>query len=122
MVIKFIGKPTLTQIIGFVAICLFLFTNAIQYRTNRGLKTTIKTNAKENKKLVKSRDSVLSINIILKTDKEDALKKADSFKINEKYFKNKYYVTNQKLNTIINHYDGVNTDAKTDLFTDAINN
>ena len=122
MVIKFIGKPTLTQIIATAAICLFLFTNAMQYRSNRGYKDTIKTNAKEIKQLKKAKEDILKVNVILKEEKEAVLKQADSFKLKEKYYKNKYYVTDKKLKKILADYDGADDDTQDDLFSDAVNN
>jgi len=81
------------------------------------------------KKLNKEIEQIDNQNRELESDIEtiDKLKnelqlKVDSLEKKETFYKNKYYVTNKKLQELLADYSNSDNDTKNKLFTDLINN
>ena len=105
-----------------VAIIGLIVLSAFQWRRTVGLKIKIKDNDVEIKLLKEERKSLLTSVEMMEQEKNSLLKRADSFEVKERYYKNRYYVTNEKLKKILGDYNSSNPSDKNKLFTDAINN
>jgi len=91
------------------------------YYSNKDLRLQIEARNIENKDLkedIKRLDESLTL---LKEEKEGLIEEADSLEAKETYYKNKYYIVNEKLRKVLADYNSATPDGKWELFTDSIN-
>lgn len=112
-------KLLTVAIILIIAIGVF---TAFQSLSNKELRKEIKKNNEIVKELEKKNED-LNLEINISEDKyEEIAIKVDSVEKSEKYFKYKYYSTDEKLKQALGHYSDADDDTKNKLFSNAINN
>ena len=103
----------------YYAIFVVAFVALSAFHRNRtsGLKDTIKVNDVKIATLTVDKNNLLQSVANLELEKAELLKRADSFEVKEKYYKYKFYSTNEKLKKTLATYSSSTTDDKNKLFT-----
>ena len=121
MKIQFETGDTKWFIIGAVALA-FILLSAFQYNRNKGLRKNIKENAEKVKNLKEEKEAILKSVATMEVKFDSLTKITDSIEVKETYYKNKYYVTNEKLKRVMGDFSALSNDDKWDEFTKSINN
>ena len=106
-------------LVGLLVVA-FLLSSWVQYSRNKDLRQTVKDNNVEIKVLKSDKERLLTSVSDMEVEKLAETKRADSMEVQETYFKNRYYVTKNKLQKIQDTYDAASTDDKNKLFTGAL--
>jgi len=95
--------------------------SVIHYYRTKELKDRIEARDKENKTL---KDDIIRLDAAVDSlgqEKKKLIKQADSLEAKETYYKNKYYIVNEKLRKVLSDYSSASPDDKWKLFTDSVN-
>ena len=104
-----------------IFVLLIGMASVIHYYRTKELKDRIEARDKENKTL---KDDIIRLDAAVDSlgqEKKKLIKQADSLEAKETYYKNKYYIVNEKLRKVLSDYSSASPDDKWKLFTDSVN-